>query len=105
MTRSPWHKDMHQMLAWAHWTAGVHGAGAEGLKHLELALRSFSRSRELGHLEPTYYFAEADALKILGQSYAKAGRAREAESYAGAGARIQSEGEALQQKRWSLGLQ
>lgn len=103
--RSPLHKDMHQVLAWAHWTCGSHTTGPESLAHFEAALASFRRSRELGHNEPGYYFAYADALAALGESLQKAGRVEEGKGYSGESLRERAEGERVQKDRWGLGLQ
>lgn len=103
--RSPLHKDMHQALAWAHWSCGTHTPGPEGLAHFEAALAAFQRSRELGHNDPNYYFAHAEALSALGRSYQNAGRADEGKRYLEESARVQAEGERVQKVRWSLGLQ
>ncbi len=103
--RSPMHKDMHQMLAWAEWCYGSHTQGGESLEHFQKALLSFRRSTELGHLEPSYYFAESEALAALGKAYQNAGKASESEEYLRRAAALRSDGERLQKARWDLGLQ
>lgn len=103
--RSPMHKDMYQMLAWAEWCYGTHTKGAESLAHFQEALSNFRRSSELGHLEPNYYFAESEALAALGKAYRDAGKAAEGETYLQRSAALRSDGERLQKARWDLGLQ
>ncbi len=103
--RSPMHKDMYQMLAWAEWCYGSQTQGAESLAHFQKALSNFRRSTELGHLEPNYYFAESEALAALGKAYQKAGKSAEGEAYLQRAAVLRSDGERLQQARWDLGLQ
>jgi tetratricopeptide (TPR) repeat protein len=103
--RSPLQKDMHLALAWAHWSCGTHGSGSESIAHLEAALASFKRSRELGHNEPMYYYAHADALAAMGHSYEKAGRPDVARGLLEEAGSVRAEGNRIQQTRWSLGLQ
>lgn len=103
--RSPMHKDMWQNLAWAQWSYGTQVGGTESLAHFQSALVAFERSQTLGHLDPGYYFAYADALGALGASYEKAGQAAEASAYRNQSQRIRSTGEDLQRARWSRGLQ
>lgn len=103
--RSPWHKDMFQLRAWAYWCYGTHSEGAESLQHFEKALGSFHRSTQLGHLEPSYYFSEAAALAAMGSSFQRAGRVEEGTGYLKESESVQKRGEELQKKRWSLGLQ
>ena len=103
--RSPWHKDMFQLRAWAYWCYGTHTEGAESLPYFEKALRNFSSSTQLGHLEPGYYFSEAAALAAIGNSYQRAGRVEEGAGYLKESESVRKRGDELQQKRWSLGLQ
>jgi O-antigen ligase len=103
--RSPMHKDMHQMLAWAEWCYGSHTQGAESLAHFQKALSNFRRSTELGHLEPNYFFAESEALAALGKAYQNAGKVAEGEGYIERAGALRSDGERLQKARWDLGLQ
>lgn len=103
--RSPMHKDMHQILAWAEWTAAARTEGPDRVKHYDRALAAFHRSRQLGHLEPDYYFAEASVLKALGQSYERAGNSARANELLTRAQQVRSEGEQLRLDRWSLGLQ
>ncbi|MBL7649546.1 MAG: O-antigen ligase family protein [Candidatus Hydrogenedentes bacterium] len=103
--RSPMHKDMYQMLAWAEWCCGTKTSGAVSLDHFQKALRNFRRSTELGHLEPNYYFAESEALAALGKAYQNAGKAAEGATYLQRSTALRSDGERLQKARWDLGLQ
>jgi O-antigen ligase len=105
VARSPLHKDMHQALAWAHWTLGIHTPGPAGLRHFEAALEAFERSCVLGHNEPNYYFSYGEALAALGGSYENAGRASEGERYREKAEQVRAEGARIQDLRWRLGLQ
>ncbi len=105
LRRSPWHKDMHQNMAWVYWTMGSNSKGAESIAYYEKALDAFKRARELGHLEPNYYFVHSGALAAIGQSYKNQGVTDEAQRYQDEADAIEAEGLRLQAERWSRGLQ
>jgi len=105
VARSPLHKDMHENLAWVYWSVASQREGRESLDYYLRALESFRRARELGHLEPRYYFAHAGALDALGRSYRNQGLEDHAATYRAEAEAVRAQGEDLQAARWERGLQ
>ena len=104
LRRSPLRADLHQYLGWVHWTSGTLTSGRESLGYFESALLAFERATQRAPNEPNYHFALGHVRAALGRSYENAGQAEQSARYRAQAEEAQAAGEAIQQRRWELGL-